>query len=137
MNAPTMTTTSDFAAAVRAALSDLPPDELDELTDGLARALAWSAAWDMTRDAEMSAGDFVALVSRGIAREDDIGVLQGIIRQAVSATYLFTPDHLREQRLEQVEGRRIEPLEIVDEQRERMFRPRELAISLQRVRHTF
>jgi hypothetical protein len=32
---------------------------------------------------------------------------------------------LREQLLEQVEGRRIEPLEIVDEERERMFRPRE------------
>jgi hypothetical protein len=33
-----------FAAAVRAALSDLPPDELDELTDGLEADLAERAA---------------------------------------------------------------------------------------------
>jgi hypothetical protein len=38
---PTLATpTSEFAAAVRAALSDLPPDELDELTDGLEADLA-------------------------------------------------------------------------------------------------
>lgn len=35
---------SDFAAAVRVALSDLPPDELDELTDGLEADLAERAA---------------------------------------------------------------------------------------------
>ena len=34
------------------------------LDDSLARALCWGAAWDMTRDAEMSATDFVALVLR-------------------------------------------------------------------------
>ena len=30
-----------------------------KLDDSLARALCWGAAWDMTRDAEMSASDFV------------------------------------------------------------------------------
>jgi len=72
---------------------------IDELTDPLPRALCWSAAWDMTRDSEMTAGDFVALVARGVARETDVGVLQGVIRQATMATYLFTPATLRPARL--------------------------------------
>ena len=44
---------------------------LATLDDSLARALCWGAAWDMTRDAEMSATDFVALVLRGIGTETD------------------------------------------------------------------
>jgi hypothetical protein len=40
----TLTATTAFAAAVRAALSDLPPDDLDELTDGLEADLAERAA---------------------------------------------------------------------------------------------
>ncbi|RHW27702.1 aminopeptidase N [Nocardioides immobilis] len=39
--------------------------------DSLTRALIWSAAWDMTRDAEMSATDFVALVLGNIGAETD------------------------------------------------------------------
>ncbi len=44
---------------------------LARLDDSLARALCWGAAWDMTRDAEMSATDFVQLVLRNIAVETD------------------------------------------------------------------
>ena len=44
---------------------------LATLDDSLARALCWGAAWDMTRDAEMSATDFVALVLSGIGAETD------------------------------------------------------------------
>ncbi len=44
---------------------------LGRLDDSLARALCWGAAWDMTRDAEMSATDFVALVLGNIAAETD------------------------------------------------------------------
>lgn len=40
----TQTAPGEFAAAVRAALSDLPPEELDELTDGLEADLAERAA---------------------------------------------------------------------------------------------
>ncbi|WP_183095171.1 aminopeptidase N [Nocardioides stalactiti] len=39
--------------------------------DSLTRALIWSAAWDMTRDAELSATDFVELVLGNIGRETD------------------------------------------------------------------
>ena len=44
---------------------------LSRLDDSLARALCWGAAWDMTRDAEMSATDFVTLVLGNIAAETD------------------------------------------------------------------
>ena len=43
---------------------------IETIDDSLARALCWGAAWDMTRDAEMSASDFVTLVLSGIALRD-------------------------------------------------------------------
>ncbi|MGZ5417069.1 MAG: aminopeptidase N [Nocardioides sp.] len=46
-------------------------ESIGTLDDSLARALCWSAAWDMTRDAEMTADDFVSLVIRGLADETD------------------------------------------------------------------
>ncbi|MGC5342441.1 aminopeptidase N [Streptomyces sp. AM 4-1-1] len=49
---------------------------LGDLTDPLARALCWSALWNMTRDGLMPARDFVSLVLAFAGRETDIGVLQ-------------------------------------------------------------
>jgi aminopeptidase N len=46
-------------------------DGIATLDDSLARALCWGAAWDMTRDAEMSATDFVTLVLSGVGSETD------------------------------------------------------------------
>ncbi|MGH3411802.1 MAG: aminopeptidase N [Marmoricola sp.] len=46
-------------------------DKLSALDDSLARALCWSAAWDMTRDAEMRATGFVRLVLANIGSETD------------------------------------------------------------------
>ncbi|MFF8943146.1 aminopeptidase N [Streptomyces sp. NPDC014864] len=51
-------------------------EHLGELTDPLARALCWSALWNLTRDALLPARDFVGLVLRFAGRESDIGVLQ-------------------------------------------------------------
>ncbi|MFF7964451.1 aminopeptidase N [Streptomyces sp. NPDC007903] len=51
-------------------------EHLGALSDPLARALAWSALWNMTRDALLPAREFVALVLRFAGRESDIGVLQ-------------------------------------------------------------
>ncbi|MDV6289709.1 aminopeptidase N [Streptomyces sp. UP1A-1] len=51
-------------------------EHLGALTDPLARALCWSALWNMTRDALLPARDFIALVLRFAGRESDIGVLQ-------------------------------------------------------------
>ncbi|MFE7227922.1 aminopeptidase N [Nocardioides sp. NPDC057577] len=44
---------------------------LSGLDDSLSRALIWGAAWDMTRDAEMRASDFVELVLANIGQETD------------------------------------------------------------------
>jgi aminopeptidase N len=44
---------------------------LSALDDSLSRALIWGAAWDMTRDAEMRASDFVELVLANIGQETD------------------------------------------------------------------
>lgn len=46
-------------------------DSLGRCDDSLTRALIWSAAWDMTRDAEMTATDFVELVLHNIGAETD------------------------------------------------------------------
>ncbi|WP_137989298.1 aminopeptidase N [Streptomyces vilmorinianum] len=49
---------------------------LGDITDPLARALCWSALWNMTRDGLMPARDFVAVALAFAGRETDIGVLQ-------------------------------------------------------------
>ncbi|MEG3631609.1 aminopeptidase N [Streptomyces poriticola] len=58
---------------------------LGDVTDPLARALCWSALWNMTRDALLPARDFVDLVLRFAGRESDIGVLQMLHAWADSA----------------------------------------------------
>jgi aminopeptidase N len=46
-------------------------ESIHRIESSLARALCWGALWDMTRDAELSAGDFVALVLQGLPAETD------------------------------------------------------------------
>ncbi|MCW2681409.1 MAG: pepN [Frankiales bacterium] len=60
-----------------------------DFADSLPRALCWSAAWDMTRDAETPAREYLQMVINGIGRESDIGVVQSLLRQAQSALTLF------------------------------------------------
>ncbi|MBN3565017.1 ERAP1-like C-terminal domain-containing protein, partial [Amphritea spongicola] len=56
-----------------------------EIVESLPRALVFAAAWDMTRDGEMPARDYVRLVSRNLAGVRDVAVAQTLQRQAVSA----------------------------------------------------
>ena len=58
---------------------------IGDITDSMPRTLVWSAAWEMTRQAEMKARDFVALVEHGIAAETEIGVVQRVLLQATTA----------------------------------------------------
>ncbi|MEV4518616.1 aminopeptidase N [Micromonospora tulbaghiae] len=59
----------------------------------LARALCWTAAWDMTRDAELSARDYVALVLAGLTAETDINLVTATLRQATTAlTFYADPE---------------------------------------------
>ncbi|MDQ0990930.1 aminopeptidase N [Streptomyces sp. V3I7] len=71
-------------------------DHLGELTDPLARALCWSALWNMTRDALLPARDFVGLVLRFAGGESDIGVLQMLHAWANSALVHYAAPAWRE-----------------------------------------
>jgi aminopeptidase N len=55
----------------------------------LARALCWAAAWDMVRDAELAARDYVRLVTSGLPREKDINLVTATLRQAQSALVFY------------------------------------------------
>ncbi len=57
-------------------------NSVGEVRDSLPRALCWAAAWDMTRDAEMAARDYLRMVIHLLDAEHDIGVLQSAMRQA-------------------------------------------------------
>ncbi|MEU6197401.1 aminopeptidase N [Streptomyces sp. NPDC047061] len=69
---------------------------LGSLTDPLARALCWSALWNLTRDALLPARDFVDLVLRFASRESDIGVLQMLQAWAESALVHYVAPQGRE-----------------------------------------
>jgi aminopeptidase N len=58
---------------------------IGEFQDSLPAALCWSAAWDMCRDAEMAARDYVSLVMSGLDSVSDISVTQTLLRQAEGA----------------------------------------------------
>ncbi|WP_297009309.1 ERAP1-like C-terminal domain-containing protein, partial [uncultured Corynebacterium sp.] len=71
------------------------------IADPMARVLIWSAAWQATRNAQMKAREFVTLVARGAVAEDQLGVLEQVLTQAISAVENYVADDWRDQ------GRRI------------------------------
>ncbi|KQY60610.1 aminopeptidase N [Aeromicrobium sp. Root495] len=72
--------------------------------DSLPRALAWGAAWDMTRDAELKGSDFVALVLAGVGTETDLTAVASLLRQGSSAVNLYTAEADRPPLAEQWES---------------------------------
>jgi aminopeptidase N len=56
-------------------------DRIGDITESLPRSLCWSAAWEMTREAEFKARDFVALVLGGLPAETEVGVVQRLLVQ--------------------------------------------------------
>jgi aminopeptidase N len=69
-------------------------NDLARVEDSLARALIWGAAWDMTRDAEMSATDFVHLVLANIGQETDSwGISRIPVYAAQAVNSLSAPEH--------------------------------------------
>jgi aminopeptidase N len=64
-------------------------EHLGDLDDSLARALCWTACWDMTRDAEMPARDYLRLVIGNIGRETKVGVVQSLLAQASAAINVY------------------------------------------------
>ena len=60
-------------------------DRIGDIAEPLPRTLCWSAAWEMTREAELKARDFTALVAGGLAAESEVGVVQRLLLQAQTA----------------------------------------------------
>jgi aminopeptidase N len=60
-------------------------EHIADIAEPLPRTLCWSAAWEMTREAELKARDFVHLVLRGIGAESEVGVVQRLLLQAQTA----------------------------------------------------
>ncbi|MBE1530284.1 aminopeptidase N [Actinomadura algeriensis] len=74
-------------------------DGIGDIKEGLPRALCWSAAWDMTRDAEMATRDYVRLVAKGIRGVTDISVTQTLLRQARLAVQQYADPAWRDEGL--------------------------------------
>jgi aminopeptidase N len=74
-------------------------DSIDQLKESLPRALVWGAAWDMTRDAEMPASQYVGIVLKGIRAETDLTGVRSLLGQATTAINSYAaPEHRAELR---------------------------------------
>lgn len=82
-------------------------NDLSRFDDSLTRALIWGAAWDMTRDAEMTATDFVHLVLANIGEETDAwGISRIPVYAAQAVNSLSAPEHRAALRAEWERGLR-------------------------------
>ena len=77
-------------------------DHVGEFRESLPRALCWTSAWDMTRDAEMRASDYLSLVLAGIAQETEIGTVQSLLRLARQSIDPFGDPAERDARTERL-----------------------------------
>jgi aminopeptidase N len=69
---------------------------LGKIDNSLTRALCWSAAWDMLRDAEINATDFIDIALAGLAGEDDIATVTIIANQLVTAVEFYSSPSKRD-----------------------------------------
>lgn len=83
---------------------------LGKIDDSLTRALCWSAAWDMLRDAELSATDFIDIALAGLPGEDDITIVTNVAMQLVTAVELYAADKNRDRLREKVADSLIQML---------------------------
>lgn len=71
-------------------------DHLGNIGDSLARALCSSAAWDMLRDAEISATDYVDIALAGLPGETDITVVSQITERLATAVDQYAHESVRD-----------------------------------------
>jgi aminopeptidase N len=83
---------------------------IGDFREPLARTICWSAAWDMTRDAEVTAGDYLDLVLAGVDQETEIGTVQSLLRLASQAIDPFGDPSQQEQRRIRLASRAFELL---------------------------
>jgi aminopeptidase N len=64
-------------------------EHISTFSSSLSRALVWAAAWDMVRDGELAARDYVKLVARGLPAETDVNLVIATLRQVQGALTLY------------------------------------------------
>jgi len=69
---------------------------IGDIAESLPATLCWTATWDMCRDAEMPARDYVKLVTSGVTSISDMTVAQSLLRQAAAAVRRYTDPAWRE-----------------------------------------
>ena len=67
-------------------------ESLSAIEDPLARALVWSSLWNATRDGDLDARRFLAVVRRHAPREPHSGLLAGVLGNAAFAVRHFVAD---------------------------------------------
>jgi aminopeptidase N len=67
-------------------------DRIGDVAEPLPRTLCWSAAWEMTREAELKARDFTAVVAGGFGAETEIGVVQRLLMQVQTAIMSYADE---------------------------------------------
>jgi aminopeptidase N len=72
---------------------------IGSFTSSLPAALVWAATWDMVRDGEMAARDYVRLVLGGVNSVRDISVVQTLLRQATLAARQYADPSWRSEGL--------------------------------------
>ncbi|HLS92816.1 MAG TPA: aminopeptidase N [Microbacterium sp.] len=73
-----------------------------DIADPLARSLVWGAAWDMTRDGEMAARDYIDLVLAGIGRETESTTIRATLAQVRLAANSYVAPATRDAQREKV-----------------------------------
>jgi aminopeptidase N len=70
-------------------------ESIGSFASSLPAALVWAATWDMVRDGEMAARDYVRLVLGGVDSVKDISVVQTLLRQASQAARQYADPQWR------------------------------------------
>ena len=70
---------------------------LGKLEDDLARALCWAAVWDMHRDGEICAADFIEIALSGLKGETDDAIVNIVVSQLTTSVEAYTADAHRDQ----------------------------------------
>jgi aminopeptidase N len=67
-------------------------DRIGDIAEPLPRTLCWSAAWEMTREAELKARDFTTLVAGGFGAESEVGVVQRLLLQVQTTVISYADE---------------------------------------------
>ena len=65
---------------------------LGKFDDALARALCWTAIWDMHRDAEISSADFIEIALSGLAGEGDDAIVSTVLMQLSTSVEAYSKE---------------------------------------------